>query len=255
MGFASQANIHTLFALKSTTEASIAALKRENEQLPTAANELGHRLKNLVAVIQSIARQTIRQSTTMDDFEVRFAGRLGAFGRSLDLLVANEWHGARLDEVVRLELAIFDSLDGVRISVKGPPLHLKPEAARSISLALHELATNASKYGALSVPDGMVAVHWQLVSSGTRRRLRMTWQESGGPVVTEPTRWGFGRQVIQQIPAHALAGNVTHEFLPHGVRWSLDIPATFLVDAQSSFANVRPYMRSRRKEVDQLVSQ
>ena len=80
MGFASQANIHTLFSLKSTTEAGIAALKRENEQLRIAANELGHRLKNLVAVIQSIARQTTRQSTTMDDFEARFAGRLGAFG-------------------------------------------------------------------------------------------------------------------------------------------------------------------------------
>ena len=78
---------------------------------------------------------------------------------------------------------------------------------------------------------------------------------SDGPMVTEPTRWGFGRQVIQQMPAQALTGNVMHEFLPHGVRWSLDIPATFLVDTQSSFANVRPYMRSRRKEVDQHVSQ
>jgi hypothetical protein len=98
MGFASEANIHTLFSLKSTTEAGLVALKRENEQLRVAANELGHRLKNLVAVTQSIARQTIRQSSTMEDFEARFSGRLGAFGRS---------------------------------------------AARSIGLALHELATNS----------------------------------------------------------------------------------------------------------------
>jgi two-component sensor histidine kinase len=255
MGFASEANIHTLYSLKSTTEAALATLKRENEQLRVAASELGHRLKNVVAVIQSLARQTIRQSTTMDDFEARFSGRLGAFGRSLDLLIANDWHGARLDELVRLELATFGSLAGAQISVKGPPLHLKPEAARSIGLALHELATNATKYGALSVPEGKVAVQWKLAGNGSHRRLLMTWQESGGPIVTEPTRWGFGRQVIQQIPAQALTGNVTHQFLPHGVRWALDIPVTFVIDARSKSANVSPYIGSTRNEMDQHVSQ
>lgn len=255
MGFASEANIHTLFSLKSTPEAGLVAFKRENEQLRVAANELGHRLKNLVAVIQSIARQTMRQSTTMSDFEARFSGRLGALGRSLDLLIANDWRGARLDALVRSELATFGSLDGAQISVKGPPLHLKPQAARSIGLALHELATNATKYGALSVPEGNVAVHWKLASRGGRRRLLMIWQESGGPIVTEPTRWGFGRQVIQQEPAQALTGNVTHEFLPHGVRWALDIPATFVVDAQNKSAIVSPHIGSRRNEMDQHVSQ
>jgi two-component sensor histidine kinase len=255
MGFASKANIHTLFSLKSPAEPGLVALKRENEQLRVAANELGHRLKNLVAVIQSIARQTIRQSTTTDDFEARFSGRLGAFGRSLDLLIANEWHGARLDALVRSELAAFGSLDGMQISLKGPPLDLKPEAARSIGLALHELATNATKYGALSVPEGNVAVQWKLAGIGAHRRLLMTWQESGGPMVTEPTRWGFGRKLIQQIPAQTLTGDVTHQFLPHGVRWSLDIPATFVVDAQNKSATVSAYIGSKRNEMEQHVSQ
>jgi two-component sensor histidine kinase len=255
MGFANEANIHTLFSLETSAEAGIAAITRENEQLRTAANELGHRLKNLVAVIQSIARQTMRQSATMSDFEARFSGRLGALGRSLDLLIANDWRGARLDALVRSELATFGSLDGAQISMQGAPLHLKPDAARSIGLALHELATNATKYGALSVPEGNVTVHWKLASRGGRRRLLMTWQESGGPIVTEPTCWGFGRQVVQQIPAQALTGNVTHEFLPHGVRWALDIPASFVIDARSKSANVSPYIGSRRNEMDQHVSQ
>ena len=154
-------------------------------------------MKNLVAIVQAIARQTMHQTTTKDDFEARFTGRVRAFGRSVDLLIANDWHGARVDELVRSELATFGVMDGMQICVKGPPLGLNAEATRSIGLALHELATNASKYGALSVPDGKVAVHWKLVNGGERQHFRMTWRESGGPIVTEPKRWGFGRQVIQ----------------------------------------------------------
>jgi two-component sensor histidine kinase len=230
MSLAIEANIHTL--LWSPTEASIAAVKRENEQLRSITDELGHRIKNLVAIIQSIARQTLHQTTTKADFEARFSGRLGAFSRSLDLLIANEWRGARIDELVRSELATFGVLDGVQISLQGPPLGLNPEAARNIGLALHELATNACKYGALSVPEGKVAVHWELANRGEQRRFRMSWREAGGPMVTEPKRWGFGRRVIQQLTAQALAGKVTHQFAPDGVRWTLDIPAAFVASAR-----------------------
>lgn len=100
----------------------------------------------------------MHQTTTKEDFEAQFSGRLGALSHSLDLLVTNGWHGARIDELVRLQLTPFGVLDGVQISVDGPPLGLNPEAARNIGLALYELATNASKYGALSVPEGKVAV-------------------------------------------------------------------------------------------------
>ena len=237
MRLANEANIQPL--LRSPTEAVIAAVKQENEQLRSITGELGHRIKNLVAVIQSIARQTMHETTTKADFEARFSGRLGAFGRSLDLLIANDWHGARVDELVRSELTTFGELDGAQISVNGPSLGLTPEAARNIGLALHELATNASKYGALSVPEGKVAVHWELASRGARQRFRMTWREAGGPTVTEPKRWGFGRQVIQQLTAQALAGKVTHQFAPDGVRWTLDIPAAFVVSAQSGSTSAR----------------
>jgi two-component sensor histidine kinase len=196
-------------------------------------------MKNLVAVIQTIARQTMRQATTKHDFEVRFTGRLGAFGRSLDLLIGNDWHGACIDDLVRSELATFGALDGVQIAVDGPPLGLNPEAARNIGLALHELATNATKYGALSVPEGAVAVHWELAEGAEGPRFHMTWRESGGPAVTEPVRQGFGLQVIQRLPAQALAGTVTHQFSPDGVTWALDAPAAAVVSNQSEPACAR----------------
>jgi two-component sensor histidine kinase len=245
MRLASEAAIRTWPSLKGAPDAGSVAVKIENAQLRVITDELSHRIKNLVAIIQSIARQTMHQATTKDDFEARFSGRLGAFGRSLDLLIVNDWHGARIDDLVRLQLTPFGLLDGVQISVKGPPLGLDPVAARNIGLALHELATNASKYGALSVPEGKVAVHWQLASSGGRR-FRMTWRESGGPMVTEPTRRGFGRQVIQQVTAQALTGNVTHEFLPDGVRWTLDIPAAFVVRTPGDRASAVVGLEGRR---------
>ena len=141
MRLANEANIRSWPSLRLVADAGSVAAKLENAQLRVITNELGHRIKNLVAIIQSIACQTMRQTTTKEDFEAQFSGRLGAFGRSLDLLIANDWHGARIDELVRSQLAPFGLLDGVQISVKGPPLGLNPDAARNIGLALHELAT------------------------------------------------------------------------------------------------------------------
>lgn len=249
MRLASEATIRTQPPLGVFADVGSIAVKQENAQLRVTADELSHRIKNLVAIIQSIARQTMHQTTTKEDFEVRFSNRLGAFGRALDLLIANDWRGARIDDLVRSELTPF----GVQVSVKGPPLALKPDAARNIGLALHELATNASKYGALSVPEGKVAVHWGLASSSGRPRFRVTWRESGGPMVTEPTRRGFGRQIIQEVTAHALAGKVTHEFLPAGVRWTLDMPAAFVVSARRDLASTA--VEGRRSEGRRHVSQ
>ena len=232
MSLANGVNAHA--SLGPAGPVGFAAIKQENEQLRSITDELGHRIKNLVAVMQSISRHTMRHTTTKDDFEVRFAGRLGALGRSIDCLMANDWHEARIDELVRLELTTFGALDGAQFSAEGPPIGLQPNAARNIGLALHELATNACKHGALSVPEGKVAVHWELVDRGERQRFRMSWRESGGPIVLEPKHWGFGRQVIQRLTAQALKGKVTHEFLPGGVRWKLDSSATFVISARSA---------------------
>jgi two-component sensor histidine kinase len=255
MRLASDATIRTRPPLRVFADVGSIAVKQENAQLRVTADELSHRIKNLVAIIQSIARQTMHQTTTREDFEARFSNRLGAFGRSLDLLIANDWHGARIDDLVRSELTPFGALDGTQITVNGPPLAVNPVAARNIGLAIHELATNASKYGALSVPEGKVAVHWELASSGGRQRFRMTWREFGGPMVAEPTRRGFGRQLIQQITAQALAGMVTHKFPPAGVRWTLDIPAAFVVSTHGDPANAGVGREGRRNEGHRHVSQ
>ncbi len=236
MRLASEADVNTWPSFSAYADAATIVAKQENAELRVVADELGHRIKNLVAVIQSIARQTMKQSSTKEDFETRFSGRLGALGHSLDLLVANDWRSANIDDLVRLELTPFGILDQVQISVKGPSLALSSTAARNIGLALHELATNASKYGALSVPEGRVEVKWKLADRGGRQRFHMVWCETGGPVVTEPKHRGFGRRVIQHIPAQALAGKVTHEFAPAGVRWTLDIPAAIAVASSGNNA-------------------
>jgi two-component sensor histidine kinase len=122
-------------------------LSKKNDELRFLTDELiiSHRIKNLVSLIQAIARQTMQQTTSRDDFEARFSGRMGALSRSLDLLIDDDWRGARIDDLVRLELALFGRIDGFQISAKGPTLVLNAKAARNLSLALHELATNASR--------------------------------------------------------------------------------------------------------------
>lgn len=255
MSFANQVNGHTLLSPGTATQSRIGVADRENEQLRLIVDELGHRFKNLVGMVQSIARQTMHQATSKEDFEVRFSGRLEALGRSVDRLLANEQQGVRIDELVRSELTAFGLLDGAQISVNGPALGVNPAAARSIGLTLHELATNASKYGALSVPEGKVAVHWELANSGAQRRFLMTWRESGGPIVTEPKRRGFGRRVIEQSTSQALAGEVTHEFLPGGVRWTLAIPAAFVVSAQMEPSSACWRVRTGRDERNQHLRQ
>jgi two-component sensor histidine kinase len=217
---------------------SSASLLLDIEAMRLNMNEAQHRIKNMVAVIQSISHQTMRQSTSKSDFDERFCTRLSAFCRSLDLLIANQWCGVRINELVRSQLAPFGVLDGARISVNGLDLKLSPAAAHSIALALHELATNAVKYGSLSVLEGRVDLQWGVDFSTEIPNFRLTWKESCGPAVTSPTHHGFGRQMIQQLTAMALSGKTTHEFLTDGVEWTLEIPASNAIDQGTGIAGL-----------------
>jgi len=221
----------------------INSASQEISKMRIDMDEVQHRVKNMVAIIQSISHQTMRQSTTKSDFDERFCARLSAFCHSLDLLIANNWRGVGIHELVRSQLTIFGALDSVQISIEGPDLRVAPEAAHTIGLALHELAMNAVKYGSLSVPQGRVVVNWELANSKSRRRFHMSWSELGGPIVTEPKRRGFGRQLIQQLAALTLKGTATHEFLAKGVTLKLDVPASAVL---ARLATVDSYDRRQR---------
>jgi two-component sensor histidine kinase len=196
----------------------ISARKKAEEHVRLVMRELSHRTKNLLAVVQTMAWQTGRTSIDLNDFEQRFTRRVDALARSHELLVKSGWHGAALGELVRTQLTPFLDADA-RLAVEGPRLVLNPEAAQNIGLALHELATNASKYGALSCPDGKIEVSFSVLADRGADRLRLRWREIGGPEVMTPTRTGFGHTVIKKIMAHY--GDVAIDFRPEGLVWQL----------------------------------
>jgi two-component sensor histidine kinase len=175
--------------------------------------------------VQAIASQTARATHSPDDFADNFSARLKSLASSLDLLVQQEWLGVSVRGLVRSQLGHYAEHGDVRVSVDGPDVMLSPLAAQYLGMALHELSTNAVKYGSLSSPSGKVTIAWQVAKEAGGRRFRMSWREDGGPAITAPTKTGFGSLVIERMAAEALHGEVTLEYPPQGVRWSLDADA------------------------------
>ncbi len=192
--------------------------------------ELTHRSKNLLAVIQAMARQSLSLLTTPEEFVVRFSERLSGLAGSHDLLSSDDWAGASLVQLIRSQLQHYSDLFGTRIHLEGPNLVLRPEAAQNIGIALHELSTNAAKFGALSVSQGTVMVSWQLMmDENNTRRMQMRWEERGGPPVVPPNHKGFGHMVMDRITGQALGGRSQAQFSPGGVCWTLDVPAASVI--------------------------
>ena len=205
--------------------------RREREaHLRNLLRELTHRSKNLLAVVQAMARQTGGAATSVEDFQNQFSARLQSIAASHDLLVQEDWQGSFLTDIVHSQVGQFADTLGGRVTINGQNLQLKPEAAQNIGLALHELSTNASKFGALSNADGKVSISWSFttIEAGVRR-LQIVWRESGGPPVVPPVRRGFGSRVIERIVAQALDGKVSLTFQPDGLVWALDIPASYVL--------------------------
>ena len=199
--------------------------RKENEQhLRLLMRELTHRSKNLLAVIQAMARQTARHAGSIDDFVEFFSARLQALSRSHDLLVQESWHGASLTDMVRSQLRHHLDSESAQVSIRGPNIFLKPEAAQNIGLALHELSTNAAKYGALSVPGGRVEISWARRMAEAGGGFELSWRESGGPPVTEPKARGFGSLVIERNLARGLDGTVELSFAATGVVCNVSVP-------------------------------
>jgi two-component sensor histidine kinase/PAS domain-containing protein len=197
--------------------------KTNEHHLRLLLRELTHRSKNLLAVIHAIARQTAARTTTVDDFLDRFGARLYAISCSHDLLIADDWHGASLRMLVEQQLEAHAERFGERIAIEGEDIILKPEAVHNLGLALHELTTNAEKYGSLSEGLGEIRIQWDFCEEA--KELKLIWQETGGPEVSPPERSGFGRAMLERVVGKALAGDVTLSFPAKGVRCEIVIPA------------------------------
>lgn len=196
--------------------------KKEAERLQTVlVGELNHRVKNVLATVMAIARQTLGRGEADKTSVETFEARLSSMARAHDLLIHGKWEQAELTTVIAQALSPYPK---DRFEISGPAIKLAPRAVVSISLALHELATNAAKYGALSVPDGRVAISW-LLETGKTERLKLRWQESGGPAVEPPTRRGFGSRLIESLLAAELNGEVHLSYEPSGLVCEVDAAA------------------------------
>jgi PAS domain S-box-containing protein len=189
--------------------------KQWEEQQNLLTKELAHRIKNSMAVIQSIARQTLRDAPK--SFAEAFTGRIQSLAAAHDILLEKGWLSANLKDLARRQLAVVPG----RIILAGPDVILSPILATSLGLVLHELVTNASKYGALSAPQGVVDLSWELMGNDGQRRVLLTWKERGGPRVTPPNREGFGSTLIERSLPGA---TVERRFEPEGLVCTIDLP-------------------------------
>ena len=198
----------------------ISERKAQEKTRQLLVDELNHRVKNTLAMVQSIARLTLRQTKSPEDFAASFTGRIQALAGAHDVLTASSWHGADVASLVRDQLIMGDTGEG-RFSYQGPSFKLDPQTAVGLSLVLHELGTNANKYGALSVASGTVDLFWDIAESG--KVLKLRWQERGGPKVSEPTRRGFGTFIIEQSLG-SLDGEAHIQFDPAGLVCDMWLP-------------------------------
>lgn len=206
-----------------TVSVEISERKRAEARQQLLINELHHRVKNLLAIVQSLAQQSFRGDQASPSARQAFESRLSAVAAAHDLLVRRDWEAASLLRLVSESAGPGCGADRARIDIDGPDIDLPSKTAVSLALALHELCTNAVKYGALSNASGRIAVRWS-VEDGDPQRLRMTWTESGGPPVAVPSIRGFGSRLIERALAAELGGPVVMDFRPEGLVCTVDAP-------------------------------
>jgi PAS domain S-box-containing protein len=225
-----------IYALE--TNRDITERKRHEEREHLIMREMSHRAKNMLGLVQAIARQTATRNP--EEFIERFSERIQALSANQELLVRGEWMGVETEDLVRAQLAPFADLIGTRIATQGPKLRLKAAGAQAIGLALHELATNAGKYGALSMDTGRVDICW--ATDGDI--FTMSWVECDGPPVSPPKRRGFGTVVMQEMAEDILEGKVDLDYAPLGVTWRLTCPSVNVLgtngDARSNMGVLDP---------------
>lgn len=190
------------------------------DRLHLVMHELVHRTKNLLALAQAMMRQLAKQTDSVDTFQKAVADRLDGLARSIEILTSEQWSGVSLRRVIDLHLANFLQAPS-QLEVKGKDILLRPEAVQNLGLALHELATNSVKYGALSVPEGVIRLCWENFEENGNPMIRFSWEERNGPIVKTPLHTGFGTTIIKAHAAAAFGGMVQVDFLPEGLLWVL----------------------------------
>ena len=200
--------------------------KRAEQQRELLIGELNHRVKNTLALVQALAAHTRHAAISPTDFEQAFTSRLHALGHAHDLLTQTHWKGTTLHQVIETALAPFSVYGSsqARVEVEGPQVWLNSNTAVTLTLAFHELATNAAKYGALSANQGRVKIFWEAQPTGAPKEILLQWRESGGPVVEAPSRKGFGTMLIEKVLAYEAEGEAKLDFLPTGVAFVFRLP-------------------------------
>ena len=202
-------------------EASLNWLEEQASIRNSLTRELNHRVKNTLANVLSIIALTRRRATKLDEFADGLDGRIRALSATHDLLTKSDWGTTPVRAVIEADLLPYTQDSDHKVELQGPDIELAPNDALSLGLATHELATNAAKYGPLSVPGGKVTVHWKAISDSL---VRIEWRESGGPPVSPQRGRGFGTDLIERIVAHELKNPVELEFAAEGVRCVLTVP-------------------------------
>jgi PAS domain S-box-containing protein len=197
--------------------------RRTNAHLRLVINELNHRVKNTLAMVQAIAMRTFRDAPDMAQAQEQFAARLVALAQANDLLTGERWAGASLRSAIEQAVRPHQH-DEARVALDGEDVRISPKTALALALAMHELSTNAVKYGAWSNDDGIVSIDWHVEDA----RLHMRWRETGGPAVAPPRRRGFGSRLIERGLAGELGGQVALHFEPEGVSCVIEAPMTFV---------------------------
>jgi two-component sensor histidine kinase/PAS domain-containing protein len=213
-----RANVGSIVTLTDMTER-----KRAEEQQTMLVAELNHRVKNILAIVQSVAAQTMRSSSTLENFSNAFTGRLRALAIAHDILTETRWIGIGLNELLTAVLAPYRTPEEPRISIMGQAVLLPARAVVPLSMALHEMATNAAKYGALSTTHGRIDITWQ-VTGDIEKSVGLVWREQGGPVIKAGVSGGFGTRLIDLVIGHDLDGGTQVDFDPAGARWLITFP-------------------------------
>ena len=201
-----------------------AELERSAREQHVLARELGHRVKNLLGLVRALASLTTTKDRTAAEFRKDFIQRLHALTTAESLVFDSDDERAEMTALAEEVLAAYRQDNGEKITIEGIPVGLPARRARMFGLALHELATNAAKHGALGVPKGRVKLDWRIEGTGQAQRVRMDWEESDGPEITPPERKGFGTRLLEDVVAHELGGDAELDYEPGGVNYYLDFP-------------------------------